>query len=375
MQTLSIGRDASNDIILNDKMVSRKHAQLQITGDGLVIIKDLGSSNGTFINGNKISEQVLNAGDIVKCGSSFLNWSHLLNENQNNDYSLNQKSDLPSRKNQFSFSSRSIDINDIKHEKEKTYFIITMVFSCLIWFAAFGAILYFRSLIIPLVLITAFSILVLIIILWLNSLSFKAVLYGSSVRVNINQYPEIHKISTEFSQRLGLQHTPDIFICNSNGIVKAKAIKILSKEYVLLSSSLVDLMLASNNIDALSMIIGHELGHHATGHTNFWKNLFLRPAFIIPFLGAAYSRACEYTADRIGFVLSDNLTESQNALFALALGSEHLLQTSNIAEFSNQENDIPDFMGFIQKIFSGHPRTTKRVIEITSYGNKSKIVK
>jgi Zn-dependent protease with chaperone function len=205
-------------------------------------------------------------------------------------------------------------------------------------------------------------------------LSFKARIYGYSVKVNINQYPEIHHIATEFSQRLRLIETPDIFICNRNGIVNAIAKRVFSKKYVLLNSSLVDLMLATKNSKALSMIIGHELGHHAAGHTSFWKNLFLAPASIIPFLGAAYSRACEFTADRIGFVLSDNLIESQNALIALALGSERLTPTVNVSEFCAQENEVPEFIGFIQKIFSFYPRTTKRVLEITSFGNKNRIV-
>lgn len=75
MQTFHIGRDASNQIVLNDTQVSRHHALLTLLDNGQVMIKDLGSSNGTFVNGNKITECYLNTGDIVKCGSVFLNWS------------------------------------------------------------------------------------------------------------------------------------------------------------------------------------------------------------------------------------------------------------------------------------------------------------
>lgn len=372
-KNLSIGRDASNTIVLNDKMVSRKHAQLLIGSDGRVLIKDLGSSNGTFVNGNKISEQVLNAGDIVKCGTTFLNWTLAINENANQSYASNQKQDAPQPKNQFSFSSRPLDMDDMRHEKEKTYFIIKMVFSCIIWIAGISAIIL-AGLTIPVILIAALSFLWIIIVFWIASLSFKAYIYGNSVKVNSIQYPEIHKITTEFSRRLGLTDVPELFICNRNGIVNAIAKKILSKKYVLVYSSLADLMLATNNTKALSMIIGHELGHHAAGHTNTWKRMFLLPGSIIPFLGAAYCRACEYTADRIGFVLSDSLVDSQNALVFLALGSERLTPAINVAEFCAQENEVPEFIGFIQKIFSLYPRTTKRVLEITSFGNKNRIV-
>lgn len=96
MRTLNIGRNATNSIILDDKMVSRQHAQLIITDNGQVVIKDLGSSNGTFVNGNRITESNLKAGDIVKCGNSFVKWTQYLNESlslapaipNNNDESL-----------------------------------------------------------------------------------------------------------------------------------------------------------------------------------------------------------------------------------------------------------------------------------------------
>lgn len=85
-KTLSIGRDASNYIILNDIVVSRKHAQLIISDGGQVLIKDLGSSNGTFVNGNRITEFYLKPDDVVKCASVYLNWQHYVNlavSNQN----------------------------------------------------------------------------------------------------------------------------------------------------------------------------------------------------------------------------------------------------------------------------------------------------
>lgn len=380
MKTVSIGRDTKNNIVLKDKTVSRMHAQLIISGDNKVLIKDIGSSNGTFINGHKISEQYLHDGDIVKCGSAFLNWAHVLQENQSENPIPKPTPVVTFKKEKFRFSLGLIDVSEIRHEKEKTYFIISAIFSSIFWFAGLSVILFTGFIGYKMgggwIILLGFMFLVLfmVIVLWIASLFFKASLYGRSVLVNSNQYPEIYKISMEASQRLGLKNMPDIFICNHNGMVNAHAIKMFSDKYVLLSAGIVDLMLSSKNIDALSMIIGHEIGHHSTGHTSSLKNVFLMPAFIVPFLGAAYHRACELTADRIGFILSDSLSESQYALFAIALGSEHLLQTGNINEFSNQETEIPEFIGFLQKIFSLYPRTTKRVLEITSYGNKNRIL-
>lgn len=80
MQTFTIGRNASNNIILADAMVSRKHAELFVLETGQVLIRDLGSSNGTFVNGNKVKETYLKPGDIVKCATTFLNWAQYVDD-------------------------------------------------------------------------------------------------------------------------------------------------------------------------------------------------------------------------------------------------------------------------------------------------------
>jgi hypothetical protein len=78
MEKFSIGRDASNQIVLSDNFVSRLHAQLIISDNGQVMIKDLGSSNGTFVNNRRINECYLKEGDIVKCASAILNWQQYI---------------------------------------------------------------------------------------------------------------------------------------------------------------------------------------------------------------------------------------------------------------------------------------------------------
>jgi len=61
------GRDAS--IKLEEEGVSRKHAQIVRYKDDLFLLKDLGSTNGTYINGKQVKSQVLNDGDRVQVGS------------------------------------------------------------------------------------------------------------------------------------------------------------------------------------------------------------------------------------------------------------------------------------------------------------------
>ncbi len=61
----TLGRHSDCDICVNDEGISRKHAHIAVDADGITI-KDLGSSNGTFVNGNKVSEHSLEVGDEVR---------------------------------------------------------------------------------------------------------------------------------------------------------------------------------------------------------------------------------------------------------------------------------------------------------------------
>ena len=66
-----IGRDTSCGVSINDGEVSRKHAQLSLHGSAYVI-QDLGSTNGTAINGQRITAtQVLNPGDTISFGENI----------------------------------------------------------------------------------------------------------------------------------------------------------------------------------------------------------------------------------------------------------------------------------------------------------------
>ena len=72
--TMIAGRDESNPIAFpQDTTVSRKHARI-VSAGGTVTITDEGSSNGTFVNGVKITEQALNPGDEVQIGNTRLRY-------------------------------------------------------------------------------------------------------------------------------------------------------------------------------------------------------------------------------------------------------------------------------------------------------------
>jgi ABC transport system ATP-binding/permease protein len=65
--TTSIGRSQTNDIFVGDLLVSRHHADIHV-GPGKVEIVDLGSANGTFVNGHRVTRTALERGDVIAVG-------------------------------------------------------------------------------------------------------------------------------------------------------------------------------------------------------------------------------------------------------------------------------------------------------------------
>ncbi|MEV6836632.1 FHA domain-containing protein [Streptomyces sp. NPDC051133] len=69
-RTVRIGRAADNDLVVDDLSVSRRHAELRARADGTYEICDLGSHNGTYLNGRPVTRAPVGPGDIVGIGHS-----------------------------------------------------------------------------------------------------------------------------------------------------------------------------------------------------------------------------------------------------------------------------------------------------------------
>ena len=84
MKLIKIGRTEGNDLVIkDDTTISRNHAEIFQDDEGNIFLTDLNSSNGTFINGNKLEDSIiLKKKDIVKIGNTLIDWKVYFSENK-----------------------------------------------------------------------------------------------------------------------------------------------------------------------------------------------------------------------------------------------------------------------------------------------------
>jgi hypothetical protein len=70
---VSVGRQEDCTVVLADPNVSRRHAEVRPSGDGFVVV-DLGSTNGTKVNGARVAEHLLRDGDEVRFGNTSVHF-------------------------------------------------------------------------------------------------------------------------------------------------------------------------------------------------------------------------------------------------------------------------------------------------------------
>ena len=74
MKTITIGRSNTNDIVINESFVSAKHFAITLDNQNRYFLHDFNSTNGTFVNGQKVEQAYLNMNDIVRIGDLIIPW-------------------------------------------------------------------------------------------------------------------------------------------------------------------------------------------------------------------------------------------------------------------------------------------------------------
>ena len=231
----------------------------------------------------------------------------------------------------------------LRSPKEPTLFLIGAVFSGLVWLVLIISVVGVVYGLIG----VAFSLVV-------HAL-FLAHVRGNALKVSERQLPDVHAAVVRSAQALGLAEVPEVYVSQAEGALNAFATKFLSRKFVIIYSDLIE---ACEDPRQLEFVIGHEVGHLAAGHLKW--NAFLWPFMLVPLLGMAYSRAREYTCDRCGLAVVNDLEMSMRGLIVLAAGGRQATR-ADIGSFVEQRLETGRFWSAVAELGSTHPFLCKRV--------------
>ncbi len=188
------------------------------------------------------------------------------------------------------------------YPKEKVYYGISVVFSVILWLIIVLGTMGFGLIYILLIAIS----------ITIGHAIFLSYIKGYGIKVSEKQFRNIYTLAKNASDKLGLEQTPDIYIYNMDGIFNAFATHFFSRNFVILTTAI--LGACDDDMEKIEFVVAHELVHLQRGHTR--KQFFLFPSKLIPWLGNAYSRACEYTCDGVAgkFIISNKEQAIQGVL-------------------------------------------------------------
>lgn len=239
------------------------------------------------------------------------------------------------------------------NEREQSYLSFMSAIGILVYFILFISFLL-KPLLLPLIL---FYITPLLLFRLVISAIFIGYIKGNAIKISEKQFPEVFDIIRAHSQKLELNKVPEMYILQGNGVLNAFATRFSKKNFVVLYSDVFELAY-ENGKDAVSFVLGHELGHIKRNHVSFLKSILILPAKFIPFLSYAYSRACEYTCDSIGYNLAPK--GAINGLLILVAGKK-LYKKVDVSNLINNVDDHKGFAFWVAEIFSTHPHLVKRL--------------
>jgi Zn-dependent protease with chaperone function len=217
---------------------------------------------------------------------------------------------------------------DLVYKNERSLFVVMLVLSLIVWaglVAGMGGAVFGYAVMFFLFYCFAQSALI-------------SYLKGNAVRITPEQFPDLDAQINACCFKLGLERAPDAYLLQMGGSLNAFATRFLGRDFLVLYSDVVDGL--HDNPDALNFYIGHEIGHIKRKHLS-WGTVLL-PASILPLIGAAYSRAREYTCDRHGLAACEQPVNAEFGMAALAAGGKRW-RTMNNSAFIEQSRETEGF--------------------------------
>ena len=234
------------------------------------------------------------------------------------------------------------------HKHERRYFVLALLASILTYISL-------ACTLIGLVYLAIF----LGISLFLHALMLGHI-RTNGVRLNSEQFPEVYEKVKELCGKMDMKFVPDVYVLESSGALNAFAARFFGRNMVVLYSTIFELI-EEGDEDELSFVIAHELAHIQRRHIS--RQLLVWPAMWIPGITQAYSRACEYTCDRLAAYYTGNSEAAQQALTMFGVG-KMVSKKVNRTSYLKQIDDEKGFFVWLSELLATHPPLPKRIREI-----------
>lgn len=238
---------------------------------------------------------------------------------------------------------------DLVYKNERSLFVVMLVLSLVVWaglVAGMGGA------------VVGYAVMFFLFYCFAQS-ALISYIKGNAVRITADQFPDLDAQINACCAKLGLERVPDAYLLQMGGSLNAFATRFLGRDFLVLYSDVVDGL--HDNPDALNFYIGHEIGHIKRKHLS-WGTVLL-PASVLPLIGAAYSRAREYTCDRHGLAACEQPVNAEFGMAALAAGGKRW-RTMNNSAFIEQSRETEGFWMSFHELVGDYPWLVKRMAAI-----------
>ncbi|QXE91273.1 M48 family metallopeptidase [Geomonas subterranea] len=246
---------------------------------------------------------------------------------------------------------RPVNVGALIYPRENTLFKIQALVAVVYWL---GLMLMTQG--VFLALLPAFALALVI-----GQSALIAHLKGNGIKLSPTQFPDLYNRYLHCCKTLGLSDQPEAYLINGSGFLNAFATRFLGRNFVVLYSNVIHAL--ADRPDSINFYIGHELGHIKQKHLQ-WAP-FLWPASLFPLIGAAYSRAREYTCDQFGRACCDSTESALKGLIALSAG-EKLWAEVNIDAYLDQTEQSRGFWMSLHELISDYPWLVKRAARVNN---------
>lgn len=191
----------------------------------------------------------------------------------------------------------------------------------------------------------------------------------NGVKVTRYQFSDLHETYQRVGAEMGIRLLPEVYILQAGGLLNAFATRFFQKNMVILYSDIVELS-RNGQSKEVEFVIAHELAHIQRHHVQ--KQWLVLLGRFIPFLGAAYSRACEYTCDHMAAHYIQDFEAAKRALTVLAVGGT-LAKEVDEFDYLQEASRENGFIATYSQLISTHPTLPKRIAAIASHANEENV--